>query len=320
MSEGVLPAGGGTAAGGTAAGRVVGGEAAAPGAVDAWPIDIWAGGPSGRRGPWRAIRTVVTVVAVLPFAVPFVWLVVSALKPVGQFYAFPPTLVPDPPSLENLAGAVGLVDVPRLLMNSTVIAGLTVGATVVSASLVGFAFATLPARGRRPLFAVLITTILVPPSATLIPQFILFSRLGWVDSYLPLIVPHLCGSAFFVFLFRQWFRNQPANLFESAELDGANPLQAWWHVALPLARPAIAAVAVFAFVGAWNDFLGPLLYLRSPNSFTISLGLAAFQGTYANQLHFTLALSLVALLPVVAVFAVAQRWIVQGVATGGWRG
>jgi multiple sugar transport system permease protein len=299
MSEGILPAGARLVAGG---------------------LEASEDEPLRRRGLLGAVRTILAVLAVLPFGVPFLWLVASALKPVGQFYAFPPTLLPNPPSLENLAGAVALVDVPRLLANSTLIAVLSVAATVVSASIVGFAFATLPARGRRPLFAVLIATILVPPSATLVPQFILFSRLGWVGSYLPLIVPHLCGGAFYVFLFRQWFRNQPANLFESAELDGANPLQAWWHVALPLARPAIAAVAVFAFVGSWNDFLGPLLYLRSPETFTISLGLAAFQGTYVSQLHLTLALSLVALLPVVVVFAVAQRSIVGGIATGGWRG
>lgn len=299
MSEGILPAGARFVAGG---------------------LETSADEPLQRHGRLGAVRAILAVLAVLPFAVPFLWLIASALKPVGQFYAFPPTLLPDPPSLESLAGAVALVDVPRLLANSTLIAVLSVAATVVSASIVGFAFATLPARGRRPLFAVLIATILVPPSATLVPQFILFSRLGWVGSYLPLIVPHLCGSAFYVFLFRQWFRNQPANLFESAELDGANPLQAWWHVALPLARPAIAAVAVFAFVGSWNDFLGPLLYLRSPDTFTISLGLAAFQGTYVSQLHLTLALSLVALLPVVVVFAVAQRSIVGGIATGGWRG
>jgi multiple sugar transport system permease protein len=299
MSEGILPAGARLVAGG---------------------LEASEDEPLRRRGLLGAVRTILAVLAVLPFGVPFLWLVASALKPVGQFYAFPPTLLPNPPSLENLAGAVALVDVPRLLANSTLIAVLSVAATVVSASVVGFAFATLPARGRRPLFAVLIATILVPPSATLVPQFILFSRLGWVGSYLPLIVPHLCGGAFYVFLFRQWFRNQPANLFESAELDGANPLQAWWHVALPLARPAIAAVAVFAFVGSWNDFLGPLLYLRSPETFTISLGLAAFQGTYVSQLHLTLALSLVALLPVVVVFAVAQRSIVGGIATGGWRG
>jgi multiple sugar transport system permease protein len=305
VSEGVLPAGG----------RFAAGESAARGGIEAATDE-----PLQRGGRLVAVRSVLAILAVVPFAVPFVWLVLSALKPVGQFYAFPPTLLPDPPALESIAGALALVDVPRLLANSALIAGLSVAATVLSASLVGFAFATLPARGRRPLFAVLIATILIPPSATLVPQFILFSRLGWVGSYLPLVVPHLCGSAFFVFLFRQWFRNLPANLFESAELDGANPLQAWWHLALPLARPAIAAVAVFAFVGSWNDFLGPLLYLRSPDTFTISLGLAAFQGTYVSQLHYTLALSLVALVPVVVVFTVAQRWIVQGVATGGWRG
>jgi multiple sugar transport system permease protein len=268
----------------------------------------------------RRVRVALAVLAVLPFAVPLVWLILSALKPVGQFYASPPTLLPNPPSLENLQGAVGLVDVPRLLFNSTLIAVLSVLATVVSASLVGFAFATLRARGRNVLFGLLVGTILVPPAATLVPQYILFSRLGWVGSYLPLIVPHLCGSAFFVFLFRQWFRNLPANLVESAELDGATPLQAWWHIAMPLAKPVIAAVAVFAFVGSWNDFMGPLLYLREPATFTISLGLASFQGTYVNQLHFTLALSLVALVPVAVVFAVAQRHVVQGVATGGWRG
>lgn len=274
-----------------------------------------------RRGDGlRTTRTILAVLAAVPFVVPFLWLVLSALKPVGQFYAFPPTLLPEPPSLDNLAGAVRLVDVPRLLANSTIVAMLSVGATIVSGSLVGFAFATLPARGSRPLFALLIGTILIPPTATLVPQFILFSRLGWVGSYLPLIVPHLGGSAFYVFLFRQWYRNLPANLFESAQLDGATPLQAWRHVALPLSGPVVAAVAVFAFVGSWNDFLGPLLYLRSPDTFTISLGLAAFQGTYVSQLHTTLALSLVALVPVVAVFAVAQRYVVQGVATGGWRG
>lgn len=274
-----------------------------------------------RRGGGRrnALRTGLAILVALPFLVPFAWLVLSALKPVGQFYASPPTLLPDPPSLASLAGAVALVDVPRLVLNSTLLALASVAATIVSSSLVGFAFATLPARGRGPLFAILLGTILVPPSATLVPQFILFSRLGWVGTYLPLVVPQLGGGAFAIFLFRQWFRNLPANVIESAELDGATPFQAWRHIALPLAKPAIAAVGVFAFVGSWNDFLGPLLYLRTPDQFTMSLGLASFQSTYYNQLHFTLALSLVALLPVVVVFAIAQRHLVQGVTAGGWR-
>lgn len=266
------------------------------------------------------IRVVVAVLAVVPFLVPLLWLVAGALKPPGQFYAAPPTILPDPPSLEAIQAAVRLVDAPRLVANSLLLAALNVVGTVGSGAVAGFAFAALPARGRRPLFALLVATILVPPSVTLIPQYILFSRIGWVGTYLPLVVPQFLGSAFAIFLFRQWFRGLPPNLFESAELDGANPLQQLWYVALPLARPVIAAIAVFAFVGSWNDFLGPLLYLRTPDTFTVSLGLASFQGLYVNQVQQSMALSLLALLPVIAVFAVAQRWLVQGVSRGGLRG
>lgn len=264
-------------------------------------------------------RTVLAVIAVIPFALPFVWLVASAFKPVDQFYASPPTLLPDPPSLSNLAGVFRFLDVPRLFANSTVIAVLSVTATVLSSSVVGYAFATLPARGRRPLFAILIATIIIPPTVAIVPQFILFSRLGWVGTWLPLIVPHLFGSAFFIFLFRQWFRNLPPNLFESAELDGATPLESFRHIALPLAKPALAAVAVFAFVGSWNDFLGPLVYLRAPDTFTVSLGMATFQGMFVNDLHFSVAMALIALVPPILVFVAAQRFLVRGVAAGGWR-
>jgi multiple sugar transport system permease protein len=265
-------------------------------------------------------RTILAVAVAIPFLVPLVWLVASALKPVDQFYASPPTFLPNPPSLANLAEVVRLVDVPRLALNSTVIAVLTVVATVLSSAIVGYAFATLRARGQRLLFAILVATIVIPPAVMVLPQFVLFSRLGWVGTWLPLIVPGLFGNAFFIFLFRQWFRNLPPHLFESAELDGATPFQAFRHIALPLARPALAAVAVFAFIGSWNDFLGPLVYLRSSDTFTLSLGLATFQGVHVNQLHDALALALIALIPPVAIFLVAQRFLVRGIATGGWRG
>jgi multiple sugar transport system permease protein len=265
-------------------------------------------------------RTMLAAAVAIPFVVPLLWLVASALKPVDQFYASPPTFLPDPPSLANLAEVVRLVDVPRLALNSTVIAVLTVVATVLSSAIVGYAFATLRARGQRLLFAILVATIVIPPAVMVLPQFVLFSRLGWVGTWLPLIVPGLFGNAFFIFLFRQWFRNLPPHLFESAELDGATPFQAFRHIALPLARPALAAVAVFAFIGSWNDFLGPLVYLRSSDTFTLSLGLATFQGVHVNQLHDALALALIALIPPVAIFLVAQRFLVRGIATGGWRG
>ena len=264
-------------------------------------------------------RTPLAILAVLPFIVPFLWLVANTFKPIDQFYASPPTLLPDPASTSNVEGVLRLLDVARLGANSVIVATLIVVATVVSSSIVGFAFATLPARGSRVLFAILVATIVIPPSALLVPQFILFSRLGWVDTYLPLVVPLLFGNAFYVFLFRQWFKGLPPHLFESAELDGATPLQSFRHIALPLARPAIAAVAVFAFVASWNDFLGPLVYLRSAESFTLSLGLASFQGTYVNQVHHSIAMACIALIPPVLVFVVAQRALVRGIATSGWR-
>jgi len=272
-----------------------------------------------RRSPvsWRAI---LAVVVVIPFALPFVWLVASAFKPIDQFYAAPPTLFPDPPSLANLQAVLDLLDVPRLFANSTFIALAVAGSTVLASSVVGFAFATLPARGSRLLFGILIATVLIPPTVAIVPQFVLFSRIGWVGTYLPLIVPSLFGNAFAIFLFRQWFRNLPPNLLESAELDGANPIQAFRHIALPLAWPVVAAVAVFAFVGSWNDFLGPLVYLRSPDTFTVSLGMATFQGVHVNDVHLSVAMACIALVPPILVFVVAQRALVRGIATGGWRG
>jgi multiple sugar transport system permease protein len=255
----------------------------------------------------------------LPFWLPFLWLVASALKPIDQFYATPPTLLPNPPSLDNIQSVLRLIETPRLFANSAFVALLSTIAAVVSSSLVGFAFATLRARGRDALFGVLIATILIPPIATIVPQFILFSRLGWVGSYLPLIVPHLFGGAFYIFLFRQWFRTLPAHVFESAELDGATPLQAFRYIAIPLSLPAVAAVAVFAFVGAWNDFLAPLVYLRTPESFTLSVGMATIEGIYVRQVHLSVAIALIALLPPVLVFGLAQRFLMGGVTRTGWR-
>jgi ABC-type glycerol-3-phosphate transport system permease component len=140
------------------------------------------------------------------------------------------------------------------------------------------------------------------------PQFVLFSRLGWTDSFLPLIVPAFFANAFYVFLFRQFFRTLPSELFESAEIDGCNPLRAYWQIALPLSRPALAAVALFAFIGAWNDFLGPLVYLNSLNRFTLSLGLAMFQGQYPADIQYLMPMSLVAVLPVAAIFLLLQHY------------
>ena len=269
------------------------------------------------RGPDR-LRALLAVLVAIPFLVPFAWLLLSVLKPRDQFLAAPPTLLPNPPTLSSILEVVGVLETPRLFANSIVIATLTVLFTVASSALVAFAFAAIPARGRRVLFALLIGTILIPPAAVIVPQFILFPRLGWVGTYLPLLVPHLFASAFYVFLLRQWFLGLPPHLFEAAQVDGATPWQTFRHVALPLAKPALAAVAVFAFIGAWNDFLNPLVYLRSPDSFTVSLGMATLDGIYVHDPQRSVAMAVIALVPPVLVYLVAQRFVVGGIGRAGW--
>ncbi|MEZ4646068.1 MAG: carbohydrate ABC transporter permease [Chloroflexota bacterium] len=253
----------------------------------------------------------------VPFLLPLLWMVVTAFKPAGQIYGDALSWLPNPPTTENFSEAWSLLDFPAFMRNSLLVTGLSMLGTLFSSSLVGYAFATLPARHKNLLFTILLATVMIPSSVTLIPLFVLFSKLDWVNTYLPLIVPHFFANAFYVFLFRQFYRSLSPHLFESAEIDGCNPWQAYWWIALPLSRPALATVAVFSFIGSWNDFLGPLIYLSSTSKFTLSLGLSLFHGLFYTQLQYLMPMSLVALLPVLLLFVVAQRYVVQGIVTTG---
>ena len=266
------------------------------------------------------LRYLLLAVLALPFALPLLWMLSTAFKPTRLIYTSPPQWIPNPISIDNFTGALRLIDFPRYLANTTVITLLAMIGTVFSSSLVGYAFAILPARGKNILFALLLATIMVPSTATLIPMFIGFSQLGWIDTYLPLILPHFFANAFYVFLFRQFYRTISGELFESAELDGCNPFSAYWRIALPLSRPAVTAVGVFAFIATWNDFLGPLVYINTQSKFTVSLGLALFQGTYYSQLHYLMPLSLIAVLPILLIFIGAQRFLIQWIIVTGIKG
>lgn len=249
----------------------------------------------------------------IPFLLPLLWMLSTAFKPAAQVYAAPPTWLPDPPTLENFSRAWGLLDFPRFFVNSLIVSGLTALGAAGSSALAGYAFAVLEGRGKRLLFALLLTSMALPASAILIPQFMLFSALGWVNTWLPLIVPAFFGAPFYVFLFRQYFRRLPAELWDSAALDGCNPWQAFLLIGLPLARPALAAAAVFAFIGAWNDFLNPLVYLSKTETFTLNLGLSLFDGLFYTQLEYLMPMSLLALLPALGFYALSQKYLLDGV-------
>lgn len=244
---------------------------------------------------------------------PFIWMLGTAFKDPRLLYAEPPVWIAWPPTLQNFREALALIPFWRHFGNSVALAVVSTAGVVLSSSLGGFAFAYLPARGRGVLFAVLIGTLAVPPALTVVPSFMLFSALGWVGTTLPLLVPRWCGDALFVFLFRQFFRGLPREILDSARVDGCGSWALYRLIALPMARPAVVLAAVFAFLASWNDYQGPLLYLGERSQWTLPLALALFSNERYTQLHLMMPLVLLALLPVLLIFALSQRWLVEGV-------
>lgn len=207
-----------------------------------------------------------------------------------------------------------------MLKNTLVICALTVLGTVLSCSLAAYGLACVQWRGRETLFWAMLATMMLPGQVTMIPLFQTFKSLGWINTILPLVVPAFCGNAFFIFMLRQFYRTIPASLTDAAKLDGASDLRIWAKVVLPLSKPALAVVAVFSFIAAWNDFLGPLLYLMDDDKYTLAIGLARLQGQYSSDWGRMMAMSVVMTLPLIVLFFLAQRTFVEGIKLGGVKG
>jgi ABC-type glycerol-3-phosphate transport system permease component len=208
------------------------------------------------------------------------------------------------------------------LANTVVITVLCVISQILSCSLVGYAFARIRFRGRSAAFIVMVATMMLPTQVTMIPMFIMFQRFGWIDTILPLVVPLFFGTPFFIFMFRQFFAQVPEALVEAARIDGCGHLGIWWRVMLPMCTPVIAITAIFTFIGTWNDFLGPLIYLQSEEQMTLAVALNSFQNQYGDfrDMHFLMAASIVTMLPCIVLFLVAQRQFVSGLMLGGVKG
>ncbi|MCH7808640.1 MAG: carbohydrate ABC transporter permease [Planctomycetes bacterium] len=259
----------------------------------------------------------VCVLMLLPLA----WAVTSSLKPLDAVYAFPPTFGLFDPQWSNYHDALTRLPVVRFLANSLFITTVSVIGAVLTSSMAGFALARLHFRGRQLCFWLVIASMLLPAQVLLVPRFLQYDLLGWVNTYKPLIVPAwLGGGAFNIFLFRQFFRTIPREFDATARLDGATTWQIYWHVCMPMARPAVVTAALLSFVYHWNDFMDPLIYLSDFRTYPISLGLRMYQsmaGTWANLL---MAVSLVALVPVVVVFLLCDRYVMRGLGVIGNRG
>lgn len=253
-------------------------------------------------------------------SIPFVWMVSTSLKELGQVFLFPPVWIPNPIVWSNYQEALTAVPFARYFWNTVVVAGTSVVGLMLASSLAAYSFSRLRWKGRDALFIIVLSTMMLPQQVTLIPQFIIFRYMKWVDTFLPLIVPACLGSAFQIFLFRQFFLTIPLEMDEAARIDGCSLLGIYWRIILPLSVPALATGALFAFRFRWDQFLEPLIYLNSPRNYTLALGLRMFQSQEGTRWHLLMAASCVSMLPVLLTFFLGQRYFVQGVVVTGVKG
>jgi ABC-type glycerol-3-phosphate transport system permease component len=269
--------------------------------------------------PSRLFYFIVAVGGLALFLLPIYWMAITAVKPESEVLSIPPSFWPSTFDLNGLRDVLTSPTLLKSIENSVILTVIPVVGDTVSAAFVAYAFARLRAPGSGVLFALMLATIMVPFQVTLIPQFLLFNWLGWVDTFLPLIVPTFFGTAFNVFLLRQFFRQIPRELDEAATLDGLGHFGIFFRIILPLSKPALAAVATFSFVYHWNDFLYPLVYLNSPEKYPIPYAINQYaSGAYGNVSynHF-FSLGLISTIPCLILFFLAQRYFVKGIAVAG---
>lgn len=294
------------------------------------PVDIHQTKPAtGRYALAKHLNLIllygVAILSSLAFSLPFFWTVSSSLKPIAEIYQFPPTLWPQNIRWQNYVDVFRLAPFALFIWNTVVITALAMIGQILSASAVAFGFTRFRFPGRETLFFIVLSTMMLPWQVTIVPTFILFRYLGWINTFLPLIVPsYFGGGAFFIFLLRQFFMTIPRDLDEAAKLDGASSVRIFWNIILPLAKPALATVAIFSFIGHWNEFIAPLIFLNSTEKFTLSIGLRYFTATpFENdepREAILMAASLIVALPTLILFFAAQKYFVRGIVTTGLKG
>ena len=261
----------------------------------------------------RSIVFTIAAVGAIMYFVPFLWAVSTSLKPQEQLFKFPPEWIPKPLQFRNYVEALTRLPFGRFFINTVILTLAPMAGDILINILVAYGFARLEFPGRDVLFMVLLGTMMLPAQVTMIPVFIIFRSLGWINTYYPLILPSYFGSAFYIFLLRQFFRTIPVDLEHAAEIDGASRLQILFRVIAPLSGPAIATVAVFSFMAHWQEFFGPLIYLNSTKLIPLSLGLQRFREDYGGTVwHHLMAASVVSTLPPLLLFFLAQRYFISG--------
>jgi len=270
------------------------------------------------------IRGIAIHIALIPaafvFLLPFLWMLSTSLKPDSQLYAYPPIWIPNPLEWSNYPKTVTYVPFFLYLRNTLIISLSSMVGVVFSSALAAYSLARIRWPGRQILFLMTIATLMLPFQVTLIPVFLVFKNLGWVGDFRPLILPQFFGHAYYIFLMRQFFMSIPQELSEAAYIDGANEFRIFWSVVLPLAKPALATVAVFQFIRSWTDYLNPLIYLNDQNLYTLQLGLQQYSSQYGREWGLLMAAAVLITLPPIIIFFLTQRTFVQGVTLTGIKG
>jgi multiple sugar transport system permease protein len=256
-----------------------------------------------------------SVVMLLPFA----WMLSTSLKEPGDIFIYPPQWIPQPVRWENYQDTVTVMPFGRFYLNSAIQAVSVTILQLLTASLAAFAFARLRFRGRDALFLLYLATMMIPFPVTMIPNFVIMRYLNWIDTFRALILPP-AFSAFSTFLLRQYFLSIPVEMDDAARVDGASSFRIWWQIILPLSGPALATLAIFTFLGQWNNFLWPLVVTNSEKMRTLPVGLATFQSQYSIQWHLLMAGSVIAVLPILVIYIVGQKWFVRGITLTGMGG
>ncbi|MDN4526672.1 carbohydrate ABC transporter permease [Fictibacillus fluitans] len=268
----------------------------------------------------RIITYVLLITLSALFIFPFLWLIGTSLKPENEAMTFPPALLPKEWDFANYKDVFTIVDFGQYYVNSIIVSIFAVLGTVLSSTLVAYGFARIKGKGRNFWFMILLGTMMLPPQVTMIPVYMIFSKLGWTNTFLPLIVPQFFGSAYFIFLLRQFFKTIPKELEESAFLDGCSTFGIFWRIILPLSVPAVITVALLSFMWTWNDFLYPLIYLNDDAKYTLALGILQFKGALLVQWGPMMAASVLVILPLILLFFLGQKYFIQGIATTGGKG
>jgi len=255
------------------------------------------------------------------FVLPWVWMISTSLKNPQELAVWPPIWIPNPIRWDNYVSAFRQAAFAQYVINTLIVAVPSVIGAVLSNALVAYGFARVRWPGRDIVFAVVLATLILPGFVTFIPLYIIFRKLNWINTYLPLVIPAWLGSPFFIFLLRQFFMGLPLELSDAARVDGASEFGIFWRIILPLARPAIAVVALFEFIGSWNAYFGPLIYLNDKAKYTISLGIANMQTSYGfMNFAWIMAATVMSVFPIIVLFFFAQRTFIEGIALTGLKG